>query len=434
MIKYLFYVLFFVLSIDIWGQQQVLSLTDCIARALDANYGIRIARNEQLVDKNNINYSVFLPILSASGTQKESIVDSKRKDANSGITRDFKGSVSDNYGANINLNWTLFDGLAMFTTHNRMKELLAVSELETRMAVEELIAQVSVGYYSILVQQSLLDAAKQSLDISMQRYEIARQKHSIGSLSGLELKQTKIDLNTDSSKLVKQQELLKSAYINLNQLMNEDLHRVEYICDTILLGPVLDREEIRTLMLENNTALLMARKEQRISELDMKLAKSAYFPTVDFSAGYSFSRTESPSSVSTFNQTTGPFWGFSLNVPIFNRLETRRKIKNAKIAIENSRLSYQEVELQMSGNLAQLYNTYQNSLLMVDFETESANVAYQTLTTALDRYRLGSLSGIEFRDFQRSYLDAVTRKVDALFQAKSSEISLLLLSGHLKEE
>ena len=88
----------------------------------------------------------------------------------------------------------------------------------------------------------------------------------------------------------------------------------------------------------------------------------------------------------------------------------------------------------MSGNLAQLYNTYQNSLLMVDFETESANVAYQTLTTALDRYRLGSLSGIEFRDFQRSYLDAVTRKVDALFQAKSSEISLLLLSGHLKEE
>ena len=166
----------------------------------------------------------------------------------------------------------------------------------------------------------------------------------------------------------------------------------------------------------------------------MKLAKSAYFPTVDFSAGYSFSRTESPSSVSTFNQTTGPFWGFSLNVPIFNRLETRRKVKNAKIAIENSRLSYQEVELQMSGNLAQLYNTYQNSLLMVDFETESANVAYQTLTTALDRYRLGSLSGIEFRDFQRSYLDAVTRKVDALFQAKSSEISLLLLSGHLKEE
>ena len=50
MIKYLFYVLSFVLSIDVWGQQQILSLTDCIARALDANYGIRIARNEQLID------------------------------------------------------------------------------------------------------------------------------------------------------------------------------------------------------------------------------------------------------------------------------------------------------------------------------------------------------------------------------------------------
>ncbi|WP_337752914.1 TolC family protein, partial [Coprobacter fastidiosus] len=311
-------------------------------------------------------------------------------------------------------------------------EFIAIGELKTRMAVENLIAQVNTEYYNVLVQKSLLDAAKQSLDLSRQRYEIALQKNRIGSLSGLELKQTKIDLNSDSSTLVKQQEQLRSAYITLNTLMNIDLHKRGYVKDTILLHPMYPKDEVQTLMLNNNTTLLIARREQKVSELDLKLARSAYFPSVDFTAGYSFSRTESPASISTFNQNTGPFWGFTLSVPLFNRLETRKKVRNAKIEIENSKLSYQEVELQMLSDLAQLYNSYENNLIMVGFESESAEVALVSLKTALERYRLGSLSGLEFREFQRSYLDAVTRKISAQFQAKSTEVSLLLLSGRLQ--
>lgn len=412
--------------------QETLSLADCIGRALESNYGIRIAKNEELIERNNQNYSSFLPSLSAVGTQKESIVNSKREDANSGAEKKFNGSITDNYGANINLNWTIFDGLAMFTTHDRLNEFIAIGELKTRMAVENLIAQVNNGYYNVLVMKSLLDAAKQSLDLSRQRYEIALQKNRIGSLSGLELKQTKIDLNSDSSTLVKQQEQLRSAYITLNTLMNIDLHKRGYVKDTILLHPMYPKDEVRTLMLNNNTTLLIARREQRVSELDLKLARSAYFPSVDFTAGYSFSRTESPASISTFSQNTGPFWGFTLTVPLFNRLDTRKKVKNARIGIENSKLSYQEVELQMLSDLAQLYNSYENNLIMVGFESESADVALVSLKTALERYRLGSLSGLEFREFQRSYLDAVTRKISAQFQAKSTEVSLLLMSGRLQ--
>lgn len=412
--------------------QETLTLSDCISKALESNYGIRIAKNEEQIERNNQNYSSFLPSLSAEGTQKESIINSKRKDANSGTEKKFSGSITDNYGANINLNWTIFDGLAMFTTHEKLNEFIAIGELKTRMAVENLIAQVNTEYYNILVQKSLLDAAKQSLDLSRQRYEIALQKNRIGSLSGLELKQTKIDLNSDSSTLVKQQEQLRSAYITLNTLMNIDLHKRGYVKDTILLHPMYPKDEVQTLMLNNNTTLLIARREQKVSELDLKLARSAYFPSVDFTAGYSFSRTESPASISTFNQNTGPFWGFTLSVPLFNRLETRKKVRNAKIEIENSKLSYQEVELQMLSDLAQLYNSYENNLIMVGFESESAEVALVSLKTALERYRLGSLSGLEFREFQRSYLDAVTRKISAQFQAKSTEVSLLLLSGRLQ--
>ncbi|HIU54750.1 MAG TPA: TolC family protein, partial [Candidatus Gallibacteroides avistercoris] len=64
-------------------------------------------------------------------------------------------------------------------------------------------------------------------------------------------------------------------------------------------------------------------------------------------------------------------------------------------------------------------------------ESESAQVAYETLQAAMERYRIGDLSGIEFREFQRSYVSAITRKLSAEFQAKTAEISLMLLSGNL---
>ncbi|MDE5612982.1 MAG: TolC family protein, partial [Odoribacter sp.] len=154
-------------------------------------------------------------------------------------------------------------------------------------------------------------------------------------------------------------------------------------------------------------------------------------PKLDFGAGYNYSRTKSPKAATSLNRTNGPYWGFSVSMDVFNRLENRRKIKNAKLDMENADLSYLEAELQMKADLAQLYNTYENNLQMVSFEQESARVAFENLDAALERYKLGELAGIEFREFQRSYIDAVDREVSAVYQTKISELSLLLISGQI---
>lgn len=112
--------------------------------------------------------------------------------------------------------------------------------------------------------------------------------------------------------------------------------------------------------------------------------------------------------------------------------ENIRKIRNAKLEQENAEWSYRDIELQTLADLAQLYNTYENNLQIVNFENESAEVAFENLDAALEKYKLGTLSGIEFREFQRSYIDAVDRKLSAIYQAKVSELSLLLISGQMR--
>lgn len=422
--------LIFFSSFGVKGQGR-LSLSDCIARALESNYSIKIIRNETSMAKNNVNYSPFLPSVTATAEQSQQRNNVKTENA-SGVESKVSGANVNNYSVGVGLNWRLFDGLEMFTTHEKYKELQALGELTLQQAIESLIVEVSSSYYNVLIQQNLLEANHHSLKISEERYKEARLRYELKVLSGLEMRQAKLDLNADSSTYVRQKETLKSAYITLNRLMNIDLQDVGYVRDTILLGPFLELTALEEQTLEFNTSLLMARKDRKISALDLKNARAVFFPTLDFNTGYNYNRTKNPTSASRLNRSNGFYWGFSLNVPIFNRLQSRTDVKNAKLELENMELTYQDVEKETLGDLALLFNAYENNLLMVDFESESASVAEANLNAALKSYKQGSLSGIEFREYQDSYMEAVSRQLTALYNAKVSELSLLLMSGNIR--
>lgn len=412
-----------------YSDKKVMTLDSCIRQALRANYSIQIIRNAEMQAKNNVTIGPFLPTVALQASQDQTIANSKTE--SNGVTNTQNWARSNSLSAGVALNWTLFDGMEMFVTRDRYEELMAIGELNTKAAVENLIVEVASCYYEVVRQQSKVDAARHSLDLSMLRYKEAYDKYVLGSLSGLEALQAKLDLNADSSTYMQEQQALKSAYITLNTVMNADLHRHQYVKDSIVLRAPLKFRELERNVLEYNTTLQIGRRDCKVSKLDMKIARAALFPKLDFQGGYNFSQTKSPSKVTTLNRSDGPYWGFSLSMNVFNRLENRRKIKNAKLDMENSELTYQEAELQVKSDLAQLYNTYTNNLLLVNFEKDNARIAFENLDAAMEKYKLGSLAGIEFREFQRSYIDAVDREVSALYDTKISELSLLLISGQI---
>ena len=421
----------FLLSGADCGAQTIMTLDSCIQRALEANYSIRIVRNQQQQAENDVTVGPFLPTVTVSASQDQTISNG-RVESMSG-TREQDWSRSNSLTTGVALNWTLFDGFEMFVTRNRYEELRSIGELNTKAAIENLVVEVASCYYEVVRQQSKVDAARHTLELSMTRYKEAHDKYVIGSMSGLEALQAKLDLNADSSTYMQEQQALKSAYIALNTVMNTELHQHEYVRDSIVLREPLAYRRLQDDMMEYNTTLLIGRRDCKVSEMDMKIARAALFPRLSFDGGYNFRRTKAPSDVTSLNRSSGPYWGFSLSMNVFNRLENRRNIRNAKLEVENTELSYEEAELQVKSDLAQLYNTYTNNLLLVNFEKDNARIAYENLEAALLKYKLGELAGIEFREFQRSYIDAVDREVSALYDAKIAELSLLLISGKIME-
>jgi outer membrane protein TolC len=310
--------------------------------------------------------------------------------------------------------------------------LLDIGSLNTVLEIEQLIANVCASYYNVWIQAQLLEAAENIVDISNQRFNIANSKYQIGGISGLEYRQSKIDLNADSSMIMLQQQALTNAYIALNKLMNSDLTKENYVQDTLILLPLFSYDEIVDSTLHYNTSLLISQKGVRLSDLEVKNSLSYFFPTIDFSSGYQYAFAKTPTAMTTQNRSNGWYWGLTARIPIFSRLENVRNNKIAKYELQNAELQYKNVELNVLSALAELYNIYKNNHKLLDFEMENVEITSETLEIAIEKYRIGSLSGVEFREFQRAYIEAVKRLMNASYQAKVSEIGLQLLSGKLK--
>jgi outer membrane protein TolC len=419
------------------AKAQIVTLEECVQRALESNYGIQIAKNTESISRVNLkSYSIFLPTIygdaSYRGNNSNSIRIDAPRDTTGPVTREFRNANTLNIGASVNVNWRIFDGLSMFYTHSKNKTLLDISSLSTVLEIEQLIANVCAAYYNVWIQTKLLDASENIVDISNQRFNIANSKYQIGGISGLEYRQSKIDLNADSSMIMLQQQALTNAYISLNKLMNSDLTKEDYVQDTLVLLPLFNYYEIMDSALHYNTSLLIAQKGVYLSDLDVKNSLSYFFPTIDFSSGYQYAFAKTPTAMTTQNRSNGWYWGFTARIPIFSRLENLRNNKIAKYEFQNAELQYKNVELDVLSALAELYNIYKNNHKLLDFEMENVEITSEPLEIAIEKYRIGSLSGVEFREFQRAYIEAVKRLMNASYQAKVSEIGLQLLSGKLK--
>ena len=416
------------------GAEEIYTLRKVLETGLENNYDIRIVKNEQKISDNNVTLgnAGFLPSLDLnagySGTLND--IDQQHTDGSK-----VHNSNVHNQGANLglSLNWTLFDGLAMQTNYDRLKEFRRMGELNTQLAVEDLLAELISEYYNYVRQNIRLANLRYAVSLSKERLRIVEAHYIIGSKSGLELQQARVDFNADSSKLITQFESVYSSGISLNRLMAlEDVSMRLTVTDTtIVLNLSLSEDELWQLTLQNNTRLLLSDQNKTISELDYKSVRSRDFPYLRVNTGYGYTVNHYGNS-SIDRQNSSSFnYGLSLGFTIFDGFNRKREKKNARLTIQNKKFRYEQLEMSLKADLANIWMAYHNNLGLLALEEENLEVAHDNYSIAMERYRLGDLPGIELREAQNSLLEAEDRLLQAAFNTKLCEISLLQLSGQL---
>ncbi|WP_225872485.1 TolC family protein [Pedobacter polaris] len=412
--------------------QERLSLQDAITIALNNNYDIKLVNNEVAIAKNNVNLgnAGILPVAVGTfntGGSKQNTVQTQ----STGTQRIVDGARSTNMSYGVGLDWTVFDGFAMFANYDRLKALEQQGRIVAKGQIITTISDVINAYYNVVKQQQLVVASDSAIDISTYRLRIANNKLDLGRGSKLDVLSAKVDYNTDTSNYLQQKNLLNNYMVTLNQLMARDANIKFTVNSDMTIDNNLNYATLASQTENLNPDLQSAFISKKIAELNLKQIKGNRYPQVSINSGYDFNRSANPTGFSTKSRSNGFTYGLTASVPIFNGFLQRQNERNAKIGINSSELTLEKTRQDIIAQLTSAYQSYSTYLELVKLERGNVEIAKQNLDITLEKYRLGSIAPLELREAQRNALDANSRYVEIQYQAKLAEITLKELSGTL---
>ena len=410
------------------------TLKQCLEEGLQNNYSLRITRNEEQISKNNatLGNAGILPTIDLTAGYNGSVESTNSKSRETNETTKSRGVFDQTLDAGIELNWTIFDGFNITTTYKELQVLKKQGETNTRIAIEDFIASLVAEYYNYIQQEIRLKNFRYAVSLSKERLRIVEERYHVGNFSRLDYQQAKVDFNADSAQYMKQQELVHTSRINLNELMAiKDVDRPIRVKDSIIdVNSSLNFTELWDETLATNANLLKADQNTTLAEYDYKKVLSRNYPYVRLNAGYGYTLNKYDINSIKRQDNWGFNGGITVGINVFDG-NRRREKRNASLAIRNAQLEREQLEQGLRADLSNLWQAYRNNLRLLALERQNLIAAKENHEIAKERYLLGNLAGIEMREAQQSLLDAEERILSAEYDTKICEISLLQISGKI---
>ena len=423
-----------ILSFSLSNGQDKLTVNDAVKLALENNLDIKISENQNEILKNNASFlnSGYLPRVSSRVGFNKSNQNIEIETPNN-LSGKLDNMKSENSFSNVSIEYILFDNNGRKFNYKKSKELSNRSGLEVKEVIENTLLQLYTVFYEVCRLSEEKDIVKSSLEISKSRLERNKIKFDFGQSTKLELLNAEVDVNTDSIRYLNAVKNLSNAKRDLNLVMNVDLNS-DYILDKeIVYNSAENIINFYDNASKNNTKLKIYAKSVEISDFELKSIRSTYLPTVGLNGSYDWNESINDNPYAFFNKNIydGISGGINFRWDIFNQGKRITANKNAKVMLENSKIEKEKAFLIFQKELNNSYETYNNNLFILEVQEQSLNTSNNNFLRNLEKYDIGIVSSIEFRNAQLNLLNAKLSRNTARYEAKLSELYFLKISGKI---
>lgn len=417
----------------IWAQDsESLDLEKAIQLGLENNYQVKIAVETIKLREGDIGvgWSAFLPVVDAIYTRNFSNEDVTQTFVSDPETpREILGAKS--RSENFTLAAIYGFRPEAIVAIKRLGQLAEISELDAKVAVENTVAAISTAYYRLVLELQRYEVLERTLELSKARLDIAQAQYELGGAGKRDFLTAEVDYNTDLSLLKNQSQIIEAARINLNELMALEPGTDFVVNDTITVSDELRLIDLEENALMENKQWLITQRQENVSFLQLKELQASRLPAINLNANYANNTFNSDAGFLIQNQRAGFNYGGNISFNLFSGFSLNRRIQNARVQQKIQGYAVDQFEIQLKSDLYRAFNTYQNNRELLEIEQRNYAVAKESSEIALERFRLGIASYLEFRDAQVNLLTAENRLITSIYNIKEQEIELLRLSGKI---
>ena len=325
-----------------------------------------------------------------------------------------RGLTADNTYTNTNTSSTSFSlgtSVPLFTGFqipnqiklNQLNLEAATADLEK--AKNDVRMQVAQAYVQILYNMEIANVAHRQVVIDSMQVVRLQAFVDNGKASGAQLSQQQATLANSRFTAVQADNNQRLAVLTLTQLL--ELPTPD--------GFAVVQPE--TSAISNLSDI----PSPRATDHSIKIAQAGYMPTLSLSGGlgsnyYTTSKFDSDPFGTQLKNNFSQYIGLSLNIPIFNRFQTRNSVRNARIEQENQLLALDNTKKTLYKEIQQVYYNTLNARQKERSSEETVRSSNDAFTLMLAKYENGKANITEFNEAKNVYLKAESDRVQALYE------------------
>jgi outer membrane protein len=345
---------------------------------------------------------------------------------------------SNNANLNISTRIPIFQN---FTLRNRLKNsLLSLesSKIQKEQLLQTLKIDVLGKYIEVIANKRLYELSLKQLAFANAQLNQEKEKYTLGTNTSVDVAQAESSSANNKLSVIANLTSYSSSLITIKQLLglplSDSITLEEFQIDEINL-PISIAENSNSTRNEIDPFIKSAELSIEQTRLNLKYAKAAYYPSLNFYGGYgtnySSERTDFISGNympfwNQFNQNRNLNFGLSLSMPIFDAFKTKNNISRLKIDLETkqSELNKIKTEREKIWFLAlQEYNKSwrEHEILQVQLFAQEKN-----LLAIKERYDIGVSNAIEYNkallDYNISESNAIKGKYTLIYNSQVLEL------------
>jgi len=400
---------------------QRLTFDEVLQLALDRSTSLKSSKSQRELEAVNVRAEKadFLPNLSMSASPS----------VNFGFSFDQTSLqlVNEttwfaNYGIGSSLN--LFRGGADIASLKQAQLSYQAADYTFERATEDVISQSILNYLQVImdkervkIQQENVEAQRQLLDRIQEFTRVGTRPVSDLYQQQAAVAQAELDLlNAEHAVQISKAELI--GQLKLNPIGEYEFDAPP--TDELELEPeTYDLQQLIQTAFENRSDLVAGRRRIDAARQGVKASQALYWPEINMSGNYGSSYSSADpldrSFSAQFDEKRSGDIRLSLNVPIFNRFDTRYRVEQATVQRKNAEWDYDDLEQRVALQVRQAVSDYQSAVKRLEVTERQLRFAEQSLEAEQERYNVGASTLVDLSQARANYVSAASNRSSAIY-------------------
>ena len=346
-----------------------------------------------------------------------------------------RGLTAENTYSNTNTSSTSFGlstSMPLFTGFRIPNEIklnqlnLEAATADLEKAKDDIRMQVAKAYVQILYDREIADVANRQIEIDSAQVQRLEAFVDNGMAAEAELSQQKATLANSRLTATQAENNYRLSILTLTQLLElptpEGFSVVKpNLSELTGLDGLETPDQIYAEALGVKPEILSQQLKLKGSEHSIKIAQAANYPTLSLGGGlgtnyYTTSGFPSDKFGKQLENNFSQYISLNLNIPIFNRFQTRNNIRSARIDLENQQLQLDNTKKTLYKEIQQVYYNALNAQSKELSSQEAVQSSKDAFALMQAKYENGKATITEFNEAKNNYMKSESDLVQARYE------------------